>query len=72
MSQEPEKQYTNRAGVIAMPLPSSCISNSGVRVVLRVGMGVGNDSHSPGWPQTHCAAKDDLELLILPPLPPKC
>lgn len=26
---------------------------------------------SPGWPQIHYTAKDDLELLILLPLPPK-
>lgn len=65
MSQESEKQYTNKAGVILMPLSSSCISNSGVRVLLHVwGWGWGN-SHSPGYPQTHYVATDDLEFLIL-------
>lgn len=27
-------------------------------------------SFSPGWPQTHCVAKDDLEPQILLPLSP--
>lgn len=27
---------------------------------------------SPGWPQTHHTAKDDLELLMLLPLPQQC
>lgn len=27
---------------------------------------------SPGWPQTHHAAGDELVLLVLLPLPPDC
>lgn len=34
--------------------------------------GGGRDSHTPHWPQTCYVAKDDLELLILLPLPSKC
>lgn len=29
-------------------------------------------SWSPGWPRSHCVAKDDLEHMIFLPLSPKC
>lgn len=32
----------------------------------------GRASYSPGWSQPHHVTKDNLELLILLPLPPKC